>query len=195
MSAKNKMRYSIKNNIRRAWGLFVNTSPTWDRIAKENTSEKEIRKYQVYPWIFLCVVAIFISDLFYSPTNGLEKGILDSIITAVTLIGGYFLSNKICFWYLRKHVPDNSDSLSCEKIVSYSYTTIFALKTVTTLLPGLFFLQILSIYVAFMVWEGCRSVLKMTEDERGNIVLVFTLVIIFTPMIINKMIYLIIPNE
>lgn len=188
------MKFKVKNIFRRTWGLFMSSGPTWDKIASEKISEPELRQYFVFPWIAFCFVIVLIFDSIYNPTKGLEKGILDSIITTVSFLGGYFLSNKICFWYLSRLHIENLKIISSEKIVSYSFTIIFVLKIITTILPGLFFLQILSVYVAFMVWEGCRSVLKLNEDERGNIVLVFTLAIILIPVIINKLIFLVVPN-
>ncbi len=173
----------------------MNSGPTWDKIALERISEPELRKYFVFPWIVICFIIVLIFDSIYNPAKGLEKGLLDSIITAVSFLGGYFLSNKICFWYLSRLHKENLNLISSEKIVSYSFTIIFVLKIITTIFPGLLFLQILSVYVAFMVWEGCRSVLKLNEDERGNIVLVFTLTIILIPLIISRLIFFMVPNS
>ena len=180
--------------LRHSWGMYISAVATWDAIAIENIKENEIRKYFVFPWIALCVLTVCVFDSLYAPSKGLETGFLNGIINAVSLLGGYFLSNKICFWYLGKQLKIGQSAIKSEKIVSYSFTTVFLLDVVTTVVPSLFFLYILNVYIAFMVWEGCRAVLKLNEEERGNIVLVYTIVIIFIPIFISKMLQFMLSN-
>ncbi len=174
--------------------LMVNTSLAWDNIATTPTTKKSIRSLYAFPWMVLCICTVFFFNSLYAREKVIETGFLNSLITAVSFFGGYFLSNAICFWYLRKQLPEKYTEIDSEKIVSYSFTTIFILKIVTTALPSLFFLQILCIYTAYLVWEGCRSVLKLEDEERGNIVLVFSLLIIFSPALISMVIHLMLPN-
>jgi len=188
------MKRKIRNIIVRSMGLFVATTPTWDKIATEKFTGNEIQKQYIFPWISFCVLIVFLFESLYALQKGFEIGFIKAIITAVSFLGSYFLSNKICFWYLRKQHPNLYSALACEKIVSYSFTTMFVLKVFTTVLPSLFFLQILSVFTAYLVWEGCRSVLKLNEEERGNIVLVFTSVIILSPIIISQIIHWMLPN-
>lgn len=188
------MKVSKLNILKHSWGLYISTVTTWDAIANETSKGNELRNYFVFPWIALCVLVACVFEGLYAPVKGMETGILNGIISAVSLLGGYFLSNKICFWYLRKQLKIGLSAIKCEKVVSYSFTTVFLLDIVTTVLPSLFFLHILNVYIAFMVWEGCRAVFKLNEEERGNIVLVFTVVIIFLPVIISKIIQFLVPN-
>jgi len=188
------MKRKIKNIIERPWKLLIATTATWDSIATLKVTKKEIRQQFVFPWIAICVLVVFIFKSLYAPDKALEVGLFNAIITAVSFIGGYFFSITICFWYLRNQHPEKIDAIACEKVVSFSFTTIFVLKVITTILPGMFFLQILNIYTAYLVWEGCRAILKLNEEERGNIVLVFTLVIIFSTILISQIIHFMLPN-
>jgi hypothetical protein len=186
-------KYKI-NIFRHSWDIYISSVATWDNIVSEGLNANELRKNFVYPWIAICVLTVCIFDSLYAQGKGMEAGVLNGIISAVSLLGGYFLSNKICFWYLRKQLKTKQSEVDCERIVTYSFLTIYILSVITTIFPGLFFLQILSVYIAFVIWEGCRAVLKLNEDERGNIVLVFTVVIIFIPVLISKLIHFIVPN-
>lgn len=189
-----EMKRIIKNIVVRPWRILIATSTTWDSIATLKVTKMEIRKQFVFPWIVLCVLTVLFFKSFYTFEKPLEIGIINAIITTVSLVGGYFLSNTICFWYLRKQYPEKYSAIDCEKIVSYSFITFFIIKIITTIFPSLFFIQILNIYTAYLVWEGCRAVLKLNEDERGNIVLVFTLSIIFIPILIAQIIHFMLPN-
>jgi len=189
-----KMKRKIINILELPWKLIISTTATWDNIASSHASKKEIRNQYVFPWIAITVMVVFIFESVYASEKPLQTGLINAIISSVSLFGGYFLSNTICFWYLRKQQPEKYTALDCERIVSYSFSAVFLLKIVTTVLPSLFFLQILNIYTAYMVWEGCRAVLKMNEEERGNIVLIFTLFIIFSPVVISLIVHLMLPN-
>jgi hypothetical protein len=188
------MKRKLKNIIERPLKLIYATSATWDIIASLKVTKQDIRKHFLIPWVAFIVGIAFIFSGIYARDKFIETGIINAIITALSFIGGYFLSNAICFWYLRKQFHEKYTALACEKIVCYSFTAIFILKTITIILPNLFFLQILSIYTAYLVWDGCRAILKLNEEERGNIVLVFTLTIIFSTVIISHIIHLMLPN-
>lgn len=83
--------------------------------------------------------------------------------------------------------------IKAEKMVAYSFTVIYVLKVVAAVIPSLFFLQILDVYTVYIVWEGCRVIFNIDEDERGKIMLFISLSIIFTPMFIKRVILLMLP--
>lgn len=188
------MEKTSKNIIVLTWQLFLTPGLTWDKIASQRVTENEIRRKFVFPWIALCVATVAVFDSLYAGVKGLETGILNATITAISLIGGYYLANKICLWYLRRHLAEKFTSGATGTIVSYSFAIVFVLEIITTVLPGLFFLHILHIFIAYLVWEGCRAILMLGEEDRGNIILVFTVVIIFAPVLISRVIYLMLPN-
>jgi ABC-type multidrug transport system permease subunit len=189
-----EMKRKLRNIIERPLKLIFATSATWDIIASLKVTKLDLRKRFLIPWVAFIVGIVFIFSILYAPNKSIEVGIINTIITILSFIGGYFLSNAICFWYLRKQYHEKYSALACEKIVCFSFTAIFILKVITTVLPSLFFLQILSIYTAYLIWEGCRAILKLNEEERGNIVLVFTLTIVFLPVLIGQIIHLMLPN-
>ncbi|MBV5283919.1 MAG: hypothetical protein JZU53_15970 [Paludibacter sp.] len=188
------MKRKIKKIVQRPWELLTSTPATWDKIASVKISKNEVRNRFVFPWIMVCVLTTFIFKSLYSPNKSIETGFINSIISTVTLFGAYFLSKAVCFWYLRKHYQEKYSVIIAEIIVGYSFTVTFIIEIITTILPGLFYLQILNIYTAYLIWEACRAILQLNEDERGNIVLVFTSAIILSPLIINKIIHLMLPN-
>lgn len=173
-----------------SWGLLTSSSNTWDKISLENIEGNQIRKTYLYPWIALCILITLIFDSAYADKNFIQTGLLQSLIMAISLLGGYFLSNKICFWYLRKNHDNQFSFNACEKVVSFSFTAIFTIKIISAIFPEFLFLHLLNIYVAYLVWEACRAILKIDEDERGNIVFAFTICIVFSPIIIGQCIHL-----
>lgn len=182
----------LKHMIKRAWGIIVSCNATWDEIATEKASVSSIRKQYIYPWFAVAIILSFLFGILYN--NSLEITLLSTIITALFLFGGYFISNMICFAYLKKKQPELASKTDCETIIAYSYTIIILIKITTIIIPRLFFLNILSVFTGYVIWEGCRAIWMLKEEDRGNIVLVFSIVVIFIPIIINKIIHLMLPN-
>ncbi len=184
----------FKNMFKRAWGIIISGNTTWDEISAENKPVKIIRENYVYPWIIFTVTLSFVFNLFYTQYKAFEFSLLNAIITALSLLGGYFISNLICLSYLKKSKPELAVKNDCETLIVYSYTIIIVIDIVTIIIPSLFFLRILSIFIAYVIWEGCRAIWLLKDEERGNIVLIFSIVLIFIPIIINKVIHLMLPN-
>jgi hypothetical protein len=184
----------LKNIIARAWKIIISGSAAWDEIAAERLPVRQIRVQYVYPWIGLTIAAAFVFGLLYARNAMFENAILNTIITAISLLGGYFVSNFICLAYLKKIRPDLATKIQTETLVAYSYTVIILIELFTIIVPSLFFLRILSVFVAYVIWEGCRAIWRLKEDERGNIVLVFSLTIILVSIIINRIIHWMLPN-
>ncbi|NDV47837.1 hypothetical protein D0T49_12345 [Paludibacter sp. 221] len=180
--------------FKRAWGIITAGNFTWDEIASEKAPAGRVRKEYVYPWIIFAIILSFVFPALYASQRPLEGGLVSAIITAITLFGGYFASVFVSFAYLKKSKPDLASRNDCETVIAYSYTIIILIEIITTIVPSLFFLRILSIFVAYVIWESCRAVWMLKEEDRGSVVLVFSIAVIFIPVIINRLIHWMLPN-
>ncbi len=178
----------------RAWNLIVYGRTTWDKIAEEKKPISVIRKQYIYPWIIVCVLIVFLFNMLYASERSVESGILSVIVASLSMVGGYFISNILCFLYLKKYRPELASKTECETIVAYSYTIIILIEILIAIIPSLFFLRVLSMFVGYVVWEGSRAMWLLKEEERGNIVLIFSIIVIFIPIIINRIIHMMLPN-
>jgi hypothetical protein len=188
------MKIDFKHLIKQSWGLLSNTGKSWDAIGAEKAASRDIRGTYVFPWIIVCTVIVFLSGLLYVHERKFEIAFLKSIVAAVSLSGGYFVAIRTCFWFLKKRNITNCSKDDCERLAAYSFTTLFVLKALVALLPSLFFLQIFVVHCAYLVWEGLRAVMNLNEDERGNVVLVLSLIIILSPAIIAWILNFMVPN-
>jgi hypothetical protein len=182
-----------KHILRRIFLMISDTRRAWNIIAAENKPVSELRKTYVFPLILFCVLVTFLFKMLYTNENAFQIGFLGAFIEGIALFGGYFLSIKVAMWYFKKQ-NYSANAISCETIIAYSYSTIYVINVAVSVFPSLFFLKILYVHCAFLVWEGLRTMCGMEEDERGNTVILLTASIIFLPILINKMIYLMLPN-
>lgn len=184
----------LRNILKRAWGMIVATGPTWDAIAAEGRDVQTLRRQYVYPLMALAVLVSFVFSLVYADERAFEAAVLHGITTAVALLSGYFASCAICLLFLQKKRPDLADRTDCETVVAYSYTVILLVEMVTTVMPSLFFFKILDMFTAYLIWDGCRAIWMLKDEERGNVVLVFSVVIIFVPIVAGLLLQWMLPN-
>lgn len=183
-----------KKILTRVWKLTVSPSIAWDEIAVEFPTERDLHRQYVFPLIMACVLIEFVCSTLYASAHSLQVGFLQAVITAVALIGGYFASCAACYWYLNRIYPKQYLREDCTKVVSYCFTVVIVLKMMVAIVPSLFFLQILNVFVAYLVWEACRAVFGILEAERGNVVLFFSLFMILFPPILSALTKLLLPN-
>ncbi len=182
------------NIFRTAWGLVVSTKATWDVIGAAGVRARAVRREYVFPLAAVAVAVSFVFGFVYTEERMFEAAVLHAIIAAASLFGGYLVANFFCYLFLRKTRPDLADKNDCEIVAGYSFTTILLIEILTTVFPNLFFFKILNIFTAYLVWEGCRVIWMLKDEERGNIVLLFSVVIIFVPVVIRQLLRWMLPN-
>ena len=184
----------LKYIVQRTWELLTSTAVTWDIIETEDDIKNNTFKSFVLPWIIFCAIVVFVFKLMYATERGFETSLVTTIITTISLYGGYLISRYVANWYINRKYPKIANQVNTDKVISYSFSAIFVLKIVTAVFPGLFFLQILNIYTAFLVWDSCRAIFKLNEEERANLVVILTAVIIFSPVLISSVVNMMLPN-
>lgn len=189
-----KMKTSIFNIFSRSWELMMTTAPAWEKIQNDNVKENSLYKGFVLPWTLLCSATVLIFEIVYATDKIYEAGFIKAFICFLSMTGSFYFTRMIALSFFKKNFPDNFSKINIEKITAYSFSVIYVTKIITTILPSLFFLQILNIYTVYIVWEGCRLLFNINEDERGKAMLLISLCIIFMPSLINRIILFMLPS-
>lgn len=187
------MKALFRNMVVRTWQLLMSTSVTWEGILEDNKDRNVFKSYFL-PFLIVLVAAAGLFGGLYAGSGVVKNGVVHAIITFVAYISAYYLTNSLTRNYIKKRFPERFDELKVQKLVTFSFSVVFVLKLITIIVPGLFFLQILNIYTIYIVWEGCRIIFDMDEDERGKIMLIIGLAIMLVPGIVNKVILLLMPG-
>ena len=188
------MKKRFTNIFDRAWGLMMSTTSTWEEIDEEVGQTNWLLTKFVFPWVGITSIVIFAFDAIYADSKNFQIGFLHSIVNAISLIGTYFLTLALTHSFFKKKLPEFHSHLKIEKVIAYSFSVIYIIRIVTSIIPSLFFLHILDVYTVYLVWEGCRVLFQIDEDERSKIMLIISLSIIFTPAIIKKIILFMLPS-
>lgn len=187
------MKFFIENIVSRSWGLMMSTSQTWEGIKAENSNRSAFKTYYV-PFMLVCVSVVLVFKMLYADSDRIQTALVYAVLTVLSYMGAFFFTRYLTTRFIKVNHPTKNDASIIEKIISYSFAVVFVLKIVTTIIPSLFFLQILNIYTVYLVWEGCRVMFDMDEDERGKIMLIIGLSAMFVPALISKIVQLMLPG-
>lgn len=187
------MKFLIENIVLRSWGLMMSTSHTWEGIKAEKNVKSGFKTFYV-PFVLICVAVVLLFKTLYADSNNIQTGIVFGVIALLAYMGSFYFTRYLTTRFLRQNHPEINDASAIENIVAYSFAVVFVLKIVTTMIPSLFFLQILNIYTVYIVWEGCRILFDMDEDERGKIMLIVGLSAMFVPALVTKIVQLMLPS-
>ena len=178
----------------RSWKLIADTPATWDEIAVEKSTPGSVFLHYTLPLIFICFLFSSFSGYFYADDNRVTIGFLKGLSVALS----FLVANLLTYWIgvraLDHFQPNFAVKENVARLVFYSFSLMYFFRIVTAILPGLFFLKVLNVFTANLVWDGCRGVMGMDEDERSNFVLLVTGMVIFTPFIARYLLQWLLPN-
>ena len=178
----------FRNNIVRMWQLMMHTSATWEGILEN------VFKTFLLPVLMLVVGLNAFFKFVYADSNRFQTGIVYALAAFIAYLSAYFTARYFTVKHIVKHHPEKNNRQNIEKLIAYSFVVVFVLKIATIVIPSLFFLQILNIYTVYIVWEGCRVLFDLDEDERGKIMLIISLSVMLLPGMVNKLILTILPG-
>jgi|GEM_PF-886772 len=180
------MKTNIQHVIAQTWGLMMSTLQTWESIVSDK-NEKSFQRYFL-PLLIICAAVVLVFNTIYASSKPIQTGFVYAVVTLIAYVSTFYFTRYFTNSYLVRNHVDKSNPVLIQKMVAYSFAVVFPIKLITTIIPSLFFLQILNIYTVYIVWEGCRIIFDMDEDERGKIMLIVGLSIMFLPAIISKII-------
>ena len=174
--------------------LIIDTQSGWDDIANERSSVKDVFFHFTLPFVAVCVLFVAVFGYLYADVNAVAVGILKGLTVAISLLMGNYIAYRGGMIVLSHYNPSFAVKEKVAKLVFYSYSVMYLLVILTAIFPSMFFLKVLNVYTAYLVWDGCRSVMGMNEDERSNFVLIITAVILATPLIVRYILQWMLPN-
>lgn len=176
---------NYKDLFHRVLALLSSPAKAWEEIANSGEEQTVLPSF-VYPMIGLCGLSEFIGAFLGRDLlpDVFQMALTRSCGVAVSLFIGFFLAS-----YLLKLINTKFD---CEKsegeiqaFVGYSMVVTFVLQIISGLFSILIIHWILQIYTLFVVFEGARRLMKISEYKLTMYTIVATLVILLSPTLID----------
>lgn len=180
--------------FKRIVDLVLNPKETWKVIEQEKSTLHEVRRGFFFP-LMLCLLAVMTLHLALSAPEWESassffsyflKG--NTILLVATFVGFYFSYLLTLVLLKSDYVAGiNPDSLATFKLLLYASSFLWCIKMLTTLVSILFFLQLASVYVAYILWEGIPVMLpKVKEEKMGLLTIVLTILLYGCPFLMEK---------
>jgi hypothetical protein len=185
----------FKKLYKTALFIIFNPGEAWNSLSDNKTElSKGFLSNYIYPFIGLVASVAFISILFTRREFNLEIAIKSSLLSLLSMSGGFFLASYIvseCWVSIFKR--ERSFQL-CQMFVGYSFSLIFSLNIILNLLPDFFFLRLLVLYTIYIVWEGAVPFMNVKADEQLKFVGIVTASIILSPSLIEFVLGMLMPG-
>lgn len=163
--------------------IITNPEAAWRKLKEHENHESFINRY-LHPVFGVISLTTFVGGLWLVADGGLEIALKNTIISLVTVYGGYFIASYILNELFPKFGMSKDES-KVQQFVGFSSALVYAIFIVSPLLPNLPILWIFAIYTVYIVYMGFEVYISVEEEQRVNFTGVATTVILLTPFIIK----------
>jgi hypothetical protein len=169
---------SFSDIFNRVKNLTINPIHEWEIIEAEDKDKNQLVKEYAFPFMVLIAVCSFIgASIFTLQLHSFSYIILKTILSAILVIGGVYLSS-IIINELTVSFGTEKNLNGTFKLVIYSFTSYFLASCLVGLLPDFPILGIFGLHSIYLFWLGTTPILKTPDVNKAGFVIVSLLIII-----------------
>ena len=155
---------------------------------------RSIFKGFVLPWCAAVAAVTLVSYCIYAEEFRSEAAVLKPLFAMVSLLSAYIASVLLCMFTSRRFLGKELDRTVAETVTAYAFLPVFVLRVVLGVMPNMFFLKALLLYVLYMLWVFAGDTLKFGERERQIFMLVNGASVILMPWLVQSVLRMLVPN-
>lgn len=177
---------NYKELFNRIMLLISSPAKAWEDIVTEADPQKVMTAF-VYPLIGFCGLSVFIGT-FIGNTAGVSAfqiAMTRCCATCVSLFGGFFLTAYLADLLGTKLLNREENIELNRQFVGYSMVVVFALEVISGLFSISILHWILQFYTVFVVYEGARILMNVSEKDLTRYALIVSVLILFSPTFIS----------
>lgn len=156
---------------------------SWRKLMANKNHETFLNRY-LYPLFGIIALTSFIGGLIV-PDGDVQNALKSTIISLVTVYGGYYIGSYILNEYLPR-LGIAKDEPKVQQFVGYASALIYALFIILPFFSDFFILWIFALYTAYIVYTGYGLYIIGKEETRMSFTGIATALILLTPAAINK---------
>ena len=174
--------------------LLINTSKAWEHLKRLSGGRKTpIFKATVLSILFAGLVN-FIGVSFVET----DMDIFTGIKSGVTIIFSLFISVYISFFIniiaLESITKKEAKLSELFNFTALLYSLPFLIYALEPILSLVFFYKIFLIYTFYIAWIGTEHFIEVPNDNRAVFTTISGISVIFTPIVISKILTLLMPG-
>ncbi len=179
------MSLKYRNLFIRTKNLIVSPKEEWEIIYEEKSDMNLILANYILPYIGALSLVSFVSYIAARSGYPFEPALKHAIV----LFASFFIGLYVTYFITLKIIPKftlktygNDIKILAYKITAYSSIILYLVKITTALIPQIYFLQILGLYIGYIVWQGSNEVGKFeSTDLRIVFTVIVSVLILFVP--------------
>ena len=171
----------LKQIILKIVHMITTPEDTWRKLSVDEDHETFLNRY-LYPIFGVVALTSFVGGLI--PDGNVQEALKTTIISLVTVYGGYFIGSYILNEFLPRF-GISKDEPKVQQFVGYASSLIYALFIILPFLSDFFILWIFALYTAYIVYTGYGVYITGKEEARMSFTGVASGLIILTPAVIN----------
>jgi hypothetical protein len=190
-----------KNLFILLFNLISTPGKTWKELVEEqDTNNENFYKSYLYPIIGIIALLSFFGVFFYERGNGMEAKEISELALKTVIreclayFAGFYLAAYGISAILSKYFKQEVKIQLCERFAGYSSAVIYVVAIIYTLFPTLFFIRISIFYAVYTVWMGAIHYLGIKEEYLTKFTIFAGILIIFSPLVIQKILSLMMPG-
>lgn len=192
--AKDFWRFTLAD-FRFIFSIFSSPGKTLraENLTERFAGQQPLRVF-VLPMAFVAMLATILGLLFSLSKVSVDVIALKAIFRfAILVLSYYILCGSIRLitqrWF--------GISLTCNELELFVVSVMsvtFSVQILLGLFPMLFFFNFVYIYISYLVWLLINSLIPIRENSKNRYIVIVTLLVIFLPLLIEKLLLLLIPN-
>ncbi len=168
--------------------LFINPDKEWASIYLEKMSVRDIFFSYSMPLILISTLAVFIGSLINYHEARLDIALIHAAYTLVafmvSLITAYFLMLKLI-----PVLNVKSDKETIFKLIALPSLLIYITHLIVTLFPEIFFVRLLNLYAAFIIWEGYSHLFGFDKHKKVLLAFITSAFVLLLPLGVFQILY------
>lgn len=178
--------------ITRFLRILLTPADEWKHISGQTLPLKGVTNSYIIPLICLCMLVSFVCTALYN--HSLEAATSNTLLTGIILLGTYVLTISVGIRIVRKIGIPHEQTYNLRTLGTYAMSGIFATHLLTKLIPQADYLQITSLYTAWLLYEGCKTLLPHNKEQHIGIVVILTICLAGFPIILRMVLKWLLPN-
>ena len=173
------------------FNFIIRPGKTWKVCNEEQNSDNEtFFKSYLYPILGIIALFSFAGILLYLKKWDVRIAIIQMIKGIIPYFAGYFVSVfTLSRLSLKLFEIKLSDSI-CERFTGYASAGIYVKAMLYAFFPFFTYIQLLTIYTFYIVWQGANHYLRINEKYLTKFTIFASILIIIAPLIIGGLLHL-----
>lgn len=163
-------------------------------MTKHPFAGKSIVKEYVMPWCLCISMITFLSYCLFTKHFEIETAVIKSIFEFMVLFSSYFAAVSVCKFMNRSLLHKTVDDETVNVVIAYAFLVLYIMRIVMCIVPYMFYLKVLTLYVFYLLWVMGETVLQFDEKTRQRFMIANGLSIMVLPVIIKFILQRVVPN-